>query len=117
MTVGPRDIGQPQPRAEFAPEPSRVGPPHLLLLRHAMADYLVHCGLGNAAAYRQPLAVARAIVHERTGFVVDIEVQVAQIPPQLRELIPLSRQQRGIQRFDSGHRFSALAGARLVTRH
>ncbi len=36
---------------------SFVGPPHLLLLRHAMADHLVHCGLGNAAADRQPFAV------------------------------------------------------------
>ena len=32
-----------------------IGPPHLLVLRHSMADHLVDRGLGNAAADRTPL--------------------------------------------------------------
>ena len=64
-----------------------VGPPHLLLLGHAMADNLVHCRFSNAATDRQPLVVASAIVHECTGVVVDIAGQAVQIPPQGRELI------------------------------
>ena len=70
-----------------------IGPSHLLLLRHAMADHLVDRRLGNAAADREPLAVAGAIVHERPGIVVDVAVQAAEIPPQRRALIALSRQQ------------------------
>jgi len=73
-----------------------------------MADQ-VHRGLGNAAADRWPLVIAHAIVHERTGVVLDLEVQAAQVPVQRRALIAFLRQQRGIQGLDAGHRLSALS--------
>jgi hypothetical protein len=44
-----------------------------------------------------PLVIAHVIVHERTGVVLDVEVQAAQVPVQRRVLIAFLRQQRGIQ--------------------
>lgn len=42
-----------------------VSPAHLSLLGHAVADDLIHRGLGDAAADRQALAMPRAVVDQR----------------------------------------------------
>ena len=67
-----------------------VSPSHLLLLRHAMADYLIHRGLGNAAADRQPLAVVSTKVNVRQPdhrpFIGDVTSRVTHLPSRACEV-------------------------------
>jgi len=53
--------------------------------------------------------IAHAIVHERTGVVLDVEVQAAQVPEQRRVLIAFPCQQRGVQGFDAENGLSAFS--------
>jgi hypothetical protein len=58
-----------------------VGPAHLLLLGHAVADDLVHRGLGYAAADRQAFAMPSAVVDQRVRTSPQVLEDSVQLPP------------------------------------
>jgi hypothetical protein len=60
-----------------------VSPAHLSLLGHAVADDLVHRGLGDAAD-RQALAMPSAVVDQRVRVVPQAPGDGVQVPPQQR---------------------------------
>ena len=67
-----------------------IGPAHLSLLCHTVADDLVHGRFGDAAVDRQALAMPGAVVHQRARVVLQVTGDSVQIPPINALLLPLS---------------------------
>ena len=74
-----------------------VSPAHLSLLGQAVADDLIHRGLGDAAADRQALAMPDAVVEQRVRVVPQVPGDSVQVLPQRFEFVPLPRQQSTAQ--------------------
>ena len=75
-----------------------VSPAHLSLLGHAVADDLVHRGLGDAAADGQALSMTSAVVDQRVLVVPEVAGDGMEVPPQRVEFVPFPREQPIIQR-------------------
>jgi hypothetical protein len=86
-----------------------VSPAHLSLLGHAVADDLVHRGLGDAAADRQALTIPIAIVGQRVRVVPQVARDGVQVPSKRAEFIPFPRQQPTVQCLDPLHSLAAFA--------
>lgn len=59
-----------------------VGPAHLALLGHALADDQIHGRFGDAAADWQAFSISCTIVDQGIGVVADVAADGTQIPPQ-----------------------------------
>ena len=81
----------------------------LWLLGHAVADDLVHRGLGYAAADRQALAMPSAVVDQRVRISPQVLEDSVQFPPQCVEFVSLPCQQLSVQFLDPFHRLVAFA--------
>src|SRR5664279_5845048 len=63
------------------------GPAHLLLLYHALADHLVHCGLGERGGDGLAGAAAFAVVGDAPGVGPQVGVELARRGEQLARLV------------------------------
>ena len=102
----PVEVGDPHQRQEVCPF---VGPSHLALLGHARAHHLIDRRLSDAAADRQSLSIARAIVDQESLMRSHVAACFAHIPPQCGKFLVRPFFEFVVDRLQARYRLATLA--------